>query len=52
MVITDLSDQIALLPAYSDQVLPVNQFLLQQWRDIEGILVERGAHGSGITATL
>jgi hypothetical protein len=28
----------------------INQFLLQQWREIEEMLVERGANDSGITA--
>jgi hypothetical protein len=35
-------------PANPDQVQ--HHFLLQQWREIEEMLVERGAHDTGITA--
>jgi hypothetical protein len=48
-LITSLSDQIA-LPDFPDQVQ--DQFQLQQWRVIEEMLVERGAHDTGITALL
>jgi hypothetical protein len=44
--ITAYSDQIA-LPDIPDQVQ--DQFVLQQWREIECMLVERGAHDTGIT---
>jgi hypothetical protein len=37
--ITDISDKVT-LPANPDQVQ--HQFLLQQWREIEGMLAERG----------
>jgi hypothetical protein len=47
--ITDVSGIIA-LPANPYQI-PL-QFLLQQWRDIEEMLVERGARDTGITALL
>jgi hypothetical protein len=40
------SDEIA-RPDNPEQVQ--HHFLLQQWRDIEGMLVERGAHDTGIT---
>jgi hypothetical protein len=45
--ITDISDKVA-LPDNPDQV--ANQFQLQQWRGIEEMLVERGAHDTWITA--
>jgi hypothetical protein len=45
--ITAYSDQIA-LPGSPNQVQ--DQFLLQQWREIEFMLVERGAHDTGITS--
>jgi hypothetical protein len=38
--VTVFSDEVA-LPDNPDQVQ--HQFVLQQWRDIEGMLVERGA---------
>jgi hypothetical protein len=41
------SDQIA-LPANPKQIQ--HRFLLQQWHDIEVMLMERGAHDTGITA--
>jgi hypothetical protein len=44
--IADFSDQIA-LPDNPDHVQ--HQFVLQQWRDIEAMLVERDAYASGIT---
>ncbi len=44
--ITDFSDEVA-LPDNPDKVR--DQFLLQQWRDIEEMLVERGAVDTGIT---
>jgi hypothetical protein len=47
--ITEISDKVA-LPEIPGQVK--HQFLLQQWRDIEGMLMERGAQVSGITAIL
>jgi hypothetical protein len=40
------SNQI-LLPDNPDQVQ--HQFLLQQWREIEKMMVEKGAHDTGIT---
>ena len=44
LTITTLSDKV-------DNPCQIeNQFLLQQWRVIEKLLVERGAHGTGITA--
>jgi hypothetical protein len=45
--IVGFSDKVA-LPDNPDQVQ--HQFLLQQWRGIEEILVERGADDTGITA--
>jgi hypothetical protein len=42
-----LSDQVA-LPDNPDRV--IDQFVLQQWREIKEMLVERGANDSGITA--
>jgi ankyrin repeat protein len=42
------SDMIIAFPDDHDRVQ--HQFLLQQWRDIEEMLVERGAHDIGITA--
>jgi hypothetical protein len=47
MVITDYTAE-AVRPDNPDQVQ--DQFLLQQWHEIEGMLVERGAHDTGITA--
>jgi hypothetical protein len=47
LTITDFHDQIA-LPDNLDQV--ANEFLLQQWHEIEGMLVEREALDTGITA--
>jgi hypothetical protein len=47
LVSAHLSEDQISLPTRPDQV--GRQFLLQQWRDIEGMLVERGA---GITAIL
>jgi hypothetical protein len=47
LVIADFSDQIA-LPANPYQVQ--DRFLLQQWREIEKMLVEKGAHDTGTTA--
>jgi hypothetical protein len=40
------SDQVA-LPDNPDQIQ--HQFLLQQWRDIEEMMVDRGARDAGIT---
>jgi hypothetical protein len=45
--ITDYSDQIA-LPDIPTRVQ--EKFLLQQWREIEEMLVDRGARDTGITA--
>jgi hypothetical protein len=45
--IADFSNQVA-PPDDLDRVL--HKFLLQQWREIEEMLAERGAHDSGITA--
>jgi ankyrin repeat protein len=39
---------IVALPVNPDRVQ--HQFLLQQWREIEEMLVERGAHDTGVTA--
>jgi hypothetical protein len=47
--IRDYSNQIA-LTANPYQIQ--HQFTLQQWRDIEEMLMERGAPGTGITAPL
>jgi hypothetical protein len=47
--ITEICSKIA-LPDKPDQVQ--HQFLLQQWRGIEEMLLERGAHDTGITAPL
>ena len=44
---TDISDKMA-LPDDPDQV--ANRFLLQQWRGIEEVLVERGTRDTCITA--
>jgi ankyrin repeat protein len=44
--VENFSDEIA-LPDDPEQVQ--HQFLLQQWRDIEAMLVERGAIDAGIT---
>jgi hypothetical protein len=49
LTITDLSDQIV-QPDNPNQIR--DEFLLQQWRRIEEMLVERGAHETGITALL
>jgi hypothetical protein len=46
-LITDFSEQIA-LPEDSERIQ--HQFKLQQWREIEEILVERGALDTGSTA--
>jgi ankyrin repeat protein len=46
MTITTLSEKVA-LPDNPEKVQ--DQFQLQQWREIEVMLVERGAAGSGIT---
>jgi hypothetical protein len=45
--ITAITEEVA-LPHDSYQVQ--RQFLLQQWRGIEGMLVERGVHDTEITA--
>jgi hypothetical protein len=44
--VTEISDNVA-LPDNPDRVQ--NQFLLQQWREIEEMLLERGAVNTGIT---
>jgi hypothetical protein len=44
--VEDDSSNVA-LPEYPEQVK--DQFLLQQWREIEEMLVERGATDTGIT---
>jgi hypothetical protein len=49
LAITNLFDQIA-LPDSDDPSRVQHQFLLQQWHEIEEMLVERGAHDTGITA--
>jgi hypothetical protein len=46
LTITTLSDKVA-LPDNPCQIQ--DQFQIQQWRDIEEMLVERGAAGTGIT---
>jgi hypothetical protein len=43
------SDKVA-LPDNPDQIQ--DQFLLQQWHEIEEMLVERGAHDIRVTAFL
>jgi hypothetical protein len=45
--ITDFSEAIA-HPDYPEKVQ--HQFVLQQWRDIEEMLVERGCTDTGITS--
>jgi ankyrin repeat protein len=47
--ITIFSDQIA-LPDNPDRIK--EKFVLQQWRGIEEMLLERGAHDTGITEIL
>jgi hypothetical protein len=47
LTITEFSDNIS-LPDNPNQIR--DEFLLQQWRGIEAILVERGAHDTDITA--
>jgi hypothetical protein len=47
LAITKFSDQIALL---DNPDRAQHKFVLQQWREIEKMLVERGAHDTGITA--
>jgi hypothetical protein len=46
--ITEISNKDASPCNNTDKV--VHQLLLRQWREIEGMLVERGAHDTGITA--
>jgi hypothetical protein len=45
-----ITENAVALPDHPDKVEV--QFLLQQWRDIEGMLVKRGAHDTGIEAIL
>jgi hypothetical protein len=46
MVITDYTDEVT-LPNNPDQVQ--HQFMLQQWHDIEEMLVNRGARDTGVS---
>ncbi len=45
--ITTFADVLARYPVHTDRVQ--HKFLLQQWRDIEEMLVERCADDTGIT---
>jgi hypothetical protein len=46
--ITEISDKVA-HPGIPDQIQVKDQFLLRQWREIEEMLVERGATDTGTT---
>jgi hypothetical protein len=46
ITVEEFSDKVA-LPDNPDRVQ--HEFVLQQWREIEEMLVERGAHDTGIT---